>query len=126
MSEPGLSFLAAMPDLDKLFEKAEKNLQKQKFEAAFETYLEIQKYQPNDDEVLVVLGDLSLRMNRAEDAVRFQSLLVDQYLKRNDLPKAVAACRKILKSAPRDAATLTKMAGLLERSQKNGDALQAY
>jgi GAF domain-containing protein/predicted Zn-dependent protease len=126
MSEPWLSFLAVMPDLDKLFEKAEKNLQKQKFEAAFETYLEIQKYQPNDEQVLLVLGDLSLRMNRAADAVRFQSLLVDQYLKRNDLPKAVAACRKILKSAPRDAATLTKMAGLLERSQKNGDALQAY
>src|SRR5713226_6760256 len=100
-----------MPDLNKLYEKAEKYLQRQKFDSAFETYLEIQKYQPTDEKVLLTLGDLSLRLNRTADALRFHSLLVDQYIKRNDVAKAVATYRKILKSSPQDAATWLKMAG---------------
>lgn len=115
-----------MPDLDKLYEKAEKYLQKQKFESALETFLEIYKYQPNDEEVLLTLGDLSLKLNRTADASRFQLLLVDQYIKRNDVTKAIAACRKVLKTSPQDVATLVKMAGLLEKSHQNSDALKAY
>jgi tetratricopeptide (TPR) repeat protein/GGDEF domain-containing protein len=115
-----------MPDLNKLYEKAEKYLQKQKFESALETYLEIQKHQPTDEKVLLTLGDLALRVNRAADAQRFHSLLVDQYIKRNDVSKAVAMCRKILKSSPQDSATLVKLAALLEKLQKNSEALQAY
>ncbi len=115
-----------MPDLRQLQEKAEKFLQKQKFESALETYLEIQRYQPNDEKVLLTLGDLSLKVNRTADALRFHSLLVDQYIRRNDLSKAVATCRKILKFSPQDSATLIKMAGLLERSQKSAEAVQAY
>jgi len=35
-----------MPDLDKLYEKAHKYLQRQKFEAALETYQEILRHEP--------------------------------------------------------------------------------
>ena len=61
-----------MPDVDKLFEKAEKYLQKQKFEAALETYQEIFKYEPGDEEVLLNLGDSVLKLNRTADALRYQ------------------------------------------------------
>ena len=115
-----------MPDLNKLFEKAEKNLQKQKFDSALDAYLEIYKYAPNDEEVLVKLGDLSLKLNRTADGLRFQSQLVDHYSKRNDIPKAVAMCRKILKVSAHDVGTLTKLASLLEKSKKNNEALEAY
>ncbi len=115
-----------MPDIDKLFEKAGKYLQKQKFESALETFQEIYKHEPNDEEVLVNLGDLSLKLNRTADGLRFQSQLVDLYIKSNDVPKAVATCRKILKVAPQDAATLVKMAPLLEKTQKNSEALEAW
>jgi tetratricopeptide (TPR) repeat protein len=91
-----------MPDIDKLFEKGEKYLQKQKFDAALETYHEIYKYEPNDEEVLLNLGDLSLKLNRPAEGLRFQSQLADYYIKRNDIPKAVATCRKILKLSPQD------------------------
>ena len=53
-----------MPDLDKLYEKADKYLQRQKFEAAIETYQEILRYEPNDEEALINLGDLSVKLNR--------------------------------------------------------------
>ena len=115
-----------MPDIEKLFEKAEKYLQKQKFEAALETYQEIYKYQPNDEEVLLNLGDLCLKLNRIAEGVRFQSQLVDLCVKRNDTTKAVATCRKILKVAPKDATTLMKLGGLLEKTGKSSEALEAY
>jgi len=115
-----------MPDVEKLFEKAEKYLQKQKFEAALETFQEIFKYEPGDEEVLLNLGDLSLKLNRTSDALRYQTQLADHYIKRNEGSKAIATCRKILKLAPQDVAILMKLAGLLEKSQKNSEALEAY
>ncbi len=115
-----------MPDVEKLYEKAEKYLQKQKFESALETYEEIFKFHPNNEQVLVHLGDLSVKLNRNADGLRYQSLLVDYYLKRHEVSKAVATCRKILKVAPQDVGVLTKLGGLLEKSQKVGEALEVY
>ncbi len=115
-----------MPDINKLFEKAEKYLQKQKFESALETYQEIFKYEPNDVEVLLNLGDLCLRLNRNSEGVRYQSQLVDIYTKKNDSTKAIAACRKILKVSPQDVNTLIRLGALLEKSNKAADALEVY
>jgi tetratricopeptide (TPR) repeat protein/GGDEF domain-containing protein len=115
-----------MPDLDKLYEKAEKCMQKKKFEAALETYQEIYKYDPNQEEVLLNLGDLSLKLNRTADGLRYQTQLADYYLKRNDSAKAIATCRKILKLSAQDVATLAKLAALLEKTQKSSEALQTY
>jgi GAF domain-containing protein/tetratricopeptide (TPR) repeat protein len=115
-----------MPDIDKLYRKAAKYLQRQKFEAALETYQEILRYEPNDEEALVNLGDLSLKLNRNADGLRYQSQLADFYIKRNDVTKAVATCRRILKHSPQDVATLAKLAGLLEKSEKTAEALETY
>lgn len=115
-----------MADINKLFEKAEKYLQKQKFESALETYQEIYKYEPNDEEVLLNLGDLCLRLNRNAEGVRYQSQLVDIYTRKNDSTKAVAACRKILKVNPQDVATLGKLGALLEKANKIPDALEVF
>lgn len=115
-----------MPDVDKLYEKAEKYLQKQKFESALETYLEINKLQPNSEDVLLNIADLSLKLNRTSDGLRFQSQLADYYIKRNDGAKAIATCRKILKISPQDPATLEKLGALLEKSSKKSEALDAY
>ncbi|MGO8819501.1 MAG: tetratricopeptide repeat protein [Terriglobia bacterium] len=115
-----------MPDLDKLFEKADKYLQRQKFEAAIETYQEILRYDPTAEEALINLGDLSAKLNRHAEAMRYQVQLADFYIKRSDLPKAIATCRRVLKLSPQDVATLMKLAGLLEKSQKTSEALEAY
>jgi tetratricopeptide (TPR) repeat protein/GGDEF domain-containing protein len=115
-----------MPDVDKLFEKAEKYLQKQKFEAALETYQEIYKLQPGVEEVLLNLGDLCVKLNRPAEAQRYLTQLADYYIRRNEIPKAVATCRKILKQSPQDVNILLKLATLLEKSQKNNEAIEAY
>ena len=115
-----------MPDINKLFEKAEKYLQKQRFESALETYQEIYRYQPNNEEVLLNLGDLCQRFNRTSEVLRYQAQLVDLYIKRNDVTKAVASCRKILKLAPQDVNMLMKLGALLEKTQRGSEALEAY
>lgn len=115
-----------MPDVDKLYEKAEKYLQKQKFEAAYETYQEISKYEPGEEEVLLNLAELALKLNRAADALRYQTQLMDNYIKRNDTSKAIVTCRKVLKLSPQDAATHSKLASLFEKSNKTSEALEAY
>jgi tetratricopeptide (TPR) repeat protein/GGDEF domain-containing protein len=115
-----------MPDIDKLFEKAEKYLQKQKFESALETYQEIYKYEPDDAEVLANLGDLSLKLNRTTEGLRYQTQLTDLYIKKNDVTRAVATCRKILKLSAQDVNTLMKLGALLEKTKKNNEALEAY
>ncbi len=115
-----------MPDLDKLYERADKYLQRQKFEAAIETYQEILRYEPNDEEALINLGDLSIKVSRTAEALRYQIQLADHYIKRGDIPKAIATCKKVLKLSPQDIVTLMKLAGLLEKSQKNTEALDAY
>jgi tetratricopeptide (TPR) repeat protein/GGDEF domain-containing protein len=115
-----------MPDINKLFEKADKYMQKQKLESALETYQEIFKYEPNDEEVLVNLGDLSLRLNRNAEGVRYLTLLVDHYTKKNDSIKAIANCRKILKVTPQDLNTLGKLGTLLEKTNKVNDALEVF
>jgi len=115
-----------MPDVDRLFDKADKYLQKQKFEAALETFQEIYKYEPGDEEVLLNLGDLCLKLSRNTEAVRYLTQLGDFYVKRNEAPKAIATYRKLLKVAPQDVGILTKLAPLLEKSQKTSEAEEAY
>ncbi len=115
-----------MPDINKLFEKADKYIQKQKFESALEVYQEIYRYEPNDEEVLVNLGDLSLRLNRNAEGIRYLTLLVDYYARKNDSIKAIANCRKILKVSSQDLSTLGKLGTLLEKANKVNDALEVF
>lgn len=115
-----------MADLQKLYAKADKYLQRQKFESAFETFQEILRCDSQDEEALVTLSDLSAKLNRTADALRYQVQLMDFYAKRSDFAKAIATCRRILKLAPQDMATLMKLAGMLETTQKNSEALEAY
>ncbi len=122
----GACLFLAMADIEKLYEKAEKYLQKQKFESALETYLELYKYEPSEEEVLVNLGDLCLRFNRVSEGARYLAQLSDLYIKRNDTAKAAATCRKILKVNSQDVNTLLKLAALLERTQKSGEALECF
>lgn len=115
-----------MPELDKLYEKAHKYLQRKKFEAALETYQEILRYEPDCEEALSNLGDLSVKLNRSAEAFRYQVQLADDYVKQGDIPKGIAMFRRALKLSPHDVATLMKLADLLEMTQKNLEALDVY
>ena len=115
-----------MRNLAKLLQKAEKLLQKQKFDSAREIYLLVFKDQPRNEAVLLNLADLSVRLGKTEDSLRFHRLLADLYVERRDFPKAIASCRKVLKANPHDAAILSKLGSLLKTARKPTEAAQAF
>jgi tetratricopeptide (TPR) repeat protein/GGDEF domain-containing protein len=119
-------FYLGMANTDKLFQKAEKLLQKQKFDSAFEIFLRLFEGQPDNEAVLINLADLSLRLGRKDDFLRFNRLLADLYLASNVVAKAIVTFRKILTTAPQDVPTLAKLALLLKQSRKTDEAIDAF
>lgn len=119
-------FYFGMVNKNKLFQKAEKLLQKQKFDAAFEIYLKLHEDEPNNEAVLLNLVDLSLRFGREEDSLRYSNLLAGLYIERKDVSKAIVTCRKILKAVPGDIRTLARLALLLKQSRKTSEAVEAF
>jgi GGDEF domain-containing protein/tetratricopeptide (TPR) repeat protein len=115
-----------MANADKLFQKAEKLLQKQKFDAAYEIFLRLFEVERDNEAVLLNLADLSVRLNRTEDSQRYYSLLADLYIERKYVSKAIVTCRKILKAVPQDVPTLAKLALLLKQSRKKAEAADAF
>jgi len=115
-----------MPNINKLFDKAEKLLQREQLDAAREVFLEILQYQPDDETVLLNLGELSAKLHRPPDALRYWGLLIDRYIARDDVAKAVVIGRKILKAVPGDTAILAKLAPVFEKAHKPAEALDAY
>ncbi len=123
---PSADFYSGMANKNKLFQKAEKLLQKQKFDAALEIYLKLHEDEPANEAVLLNLVDLFLRFDRAEDSLRCSNLLADLYIEHKDVSKAIVTCRKILKAAPEDIRTLAKLALLLKQSRKTSEAVDAF
>lgn len=115
-----------MANTDKMFRKAEKLLQKEKFDAALEIFLGMFHSEPQNEAVLLNLSDLSLKLGRPEDSLRFNSLLADLYIKRKDIAKAIATCRKGLKISPQDVQALINLAMLLRQSGKTTEAAGTF
>jgi len=125
-STRGRICVPTMPNINKLFDKAEKLLQKERFDAAREVFLEILHYQPDDETALLRLGELSAKLNRKSDALQYWERLMDLYLAGEDASKAVVIGRKILKIGPRETAVLAKLAPAFEKARKPDEALDAY
>jgi tetratricopeptide (TPR) repeat protein/GGDEF domain-containing protein len=119
-------FYLGMADADKLFQKAEKLILKQKFDAAFEIFLELFEGEPDNEAVLLNLADLSLGLGRRDDFLRFNRLLADLYIASDFVAKAIVTCRKILKVAPQDIPTLATLALLLKQVRKTDEAIDAF
>lgn len=115
-----------MSNIHKLFANAEKLLQKERWEAAREVFLEIFVSAPEDETVLLNLGELSAKLQKKSDALRYWNFLLDIEIKKGEVSKALAAGRKILRVAPRDTATLDKLAPLFEKAKKPAEALEAF
>lgn len=115
-----------MANSDKLFQKAEKLLQKRKFASALQIFLDLHNREPHNEAILLNLAELTLRLERAEDSLRYYRRLADLYMARKDVSRAIVTCRRILKSAPDDAQTRVKLALLLKQSGKRAECAEAF
>lgn len=93
-------------------ESALKALNQGKVAQAIQEYQTILRSDPNDQVVLMTVGDLFVRQNSMPQAVEYFERLAQLYLNNGFNSKAIAIYKKISKLAPNETGPLEKLANL--------------
>jgi tetratricopeptide (TPR) repeat protein len=116
--------------IDKLKKKAAEFEQKKQFDKALEVYLQIigQSEGQEDRDVTVYnrVGDLYLRLNKADQAVNYYEQAVDLYTEGGYLNNAIALCNKILRHAPARHQIYYKLGKISAKKGFNSDAKKNF
>ena len=96
----------------KVMESALKSLNQGKVAQAIQEYQTILRSDPNDQVVLMTVGDLFVRQNSMPHAVEYFERLAQLYLNDGFNSKAIAIYKKISKLAPNETQPLEKLANL--------------
>ncbi|HEV2299234.1 MAG TPA: tetratricopeptide repeat protein [Candidatus Acidoferrales bacterium] len=96
----------------KSMESALKALNQGKVAQAIQEYQQILRSDPNDQVVLMTVGDLFVRQGNMTQAVEYFERLADRYLHDGFNSKAIAIYKKISKLAPAETQPLEKLANL--------------
>ncbi len=107
---------------DKVIASAEKLVAKGKIEAAIKEYERLLDDNPNDVNTLNRIGDLWVRINRNDEAVKVFGKIADHYSKDGFFLKAIAIFKKINKLDPSKLDIYAKLADLYA---KQGLAMEA-
>src|SRR5438477_2205152 len=107
---------------DKVIANAEKLVAKGKIDAAIKEYERILDESPNDVNTLNRIGDLWVRINRNDEAVKVFTKIADHYSKDGFFLKAIAIYKKINKLDPSKLEVYAKLADLYA---KQGLAMEA-
>ncbi|MEA2162568.1 MAG: hypothetical protein QOK37_695 [Thermoanaerobaculia bacterium] len=107
---------------DKIIASAEKLVQKGKIEPAIKEYERLLDDNPNDVNTLNRIGDLWVRINRNDEAVKVFAKIADHYSKDGFFLKAIAIYKKINKLDP---SKLDIYARLADLYAKQGLAMEA-
>src|SRR5919108_4153902 len=107
---------------DKVIANAEKLVAKGKIEPAIKEYERLLDDNPNDVNTLNRIGDLWVRINRTDEAVKTFGRIADHYAKDGFFLKAIAIYKKINKLDP---SKLEVYARLAELYAKQGLAMEA-
>src|SRR5216110_217833 len=107
---------------DKVIANAEKLVAKGKIDAAIKEYERILDESPNDVNTLNRIGDLWVRINRNDEAVKVFTKIADHYSKDGFFLKAIAIFKKINKLDPSKLDIYAKLADLYA---KQGLAMEA-
>ena len=96
----------------KAMESALKSLNQGKVAQAIQEYQTILRSEPNDQVVLMTVGDLFVRQSNMSQAVEYFERLAQLYLNDGFNSKAIAIYKKISKLAPNETQPLEKLANL--------------
>ncbi len=111
-----------MASRDKIIASAEKLVAKGKIENAIKEYERLLDDNPNDVNTLNRIGDLWVRINRQDEAVRVFTRIADHYSRDGFFLKAIAIYKKINKLDP---SRLDIYSSLAELYAKQGLAMEA-
>jgi tetratricopeptide (TPR) repeat protein len=119
-----------MSNVDKLKKKAAEFEQKKQFDRALEVYLQIiegsEGQEDRDVTVYNRVGDLYLRLNKADQAVAYYEQAVDLYTEGGYLNNAIALCNKILRHAPSRHQIYYKLGKISAKKGFNSDAKKNF
>ena len=116
--------------IEKLKKKAAEFEQKKQFDRALEVYLQIiehsEGHEDRDVTVYNRVGDLYLRLNKADQAVNYYEQAVDLYTDGGYLNNAIALCNKILRHAPARHQIYYKLGKISAKKGFNSDAKKNF
>ncbi|MEO8909068.1 MAG: tetratricopeptide repeat protein [Gemmatimonadaceae bacterium] len=116
--------------VEKLKKKAAEFEQKKQFDRALEVYLQIIGASEDQEEPDVTVynrvGDLYLRLSKADQAVNYYEQAVDLYTDGGYLNNAIALCNKILRHAPARHQIYYKLGKISAKKGFNSDAKKNF
>src|SRR3982074_3404905 len=116
--------------IDKLKKKAAEFEKKKQFDKALEIYLQIighsEGQEDRDVTVYNRVGDLYLRLNKADQAVNYYEQAVDLYTDGGYLNNAIELCNKILRHAPARHQIYYKLGKISAKKGFNSDAKKNF
>ncbi len=113
-------------DKSKVMRAAEKNLAQGKIPAAIKEYQQIVKHEPDDFSALNMLGDLLIRTNQPDEAVKCFTRVAEHYREEGFALKAIAMFKKIDRLNPGSIEIAAKLAPLYEVQGLIVDARTQY
>jgi len=113
-------------DKAKVMRAAEKNLAQGKIPAAIKEYQQIVKHDADDYSALNMLGDLLIRTNQQEEAVKCFTRVAEHYREEGFALKAIAMFKKIDRLNPGSIEIAAKLAPLYEMQGLVVDARTQY
>jgi len=113
-------------DIQKQLDRAKRYLEKNKLGDAVEAYQSVLDAVPNHLEALLALGDLHARLGQFDRAATYFGLIFDRSTDPGDEGKALALYTRFLKSTPQPAERVARYAVLLQRQNRNDEAIEQY
>jgi diguanylate cyclase (GGDEF)-like protein len=111
---------------EKALKQAEKYAQQGKYSAAVDEYQKVLDANPNDVTLLNTIGDVCVRANRNDEAIRHFLKVAERYETEGAVASAIAVYKKVLKLDPSNVDRGVRVADLMCRQGSIPDARRQY
>lgn len=112
--------------VEKALKQAEKYAQQGKFSSAVDEYQKVLETNPNDLTLLNTVGDMCVRANRNDEAIRYFLRVAETYEAEKAVPSAIAVYKKILKLDSANVDRGVRLADLYTKQGLMSDARRQY
>src|SRR6202020_2609284 len=113
-------------DINKHLERARRSLEKNKLREAVAEYQAVLGEDASHPEALQALADIYTRLNEPVVAAQYYGAQVDRLIESGDAAKASAIFARFLRPFPQPPDRLTRYATLLQKQNRNSEAIEQF
>src|SRR5579863_5016965 len=114
------------PDINKLLDRARRNLEKNKLREAVADYQAALEEAPSNQEALQALADIYTRLNEPAQAAQYYGAQFDRLIETGDTAKATAIFARFLRPFPQSPDRLMRYGTLLQRQNHSSEAVEQF